>query len=99
MGSRGRCLNPPPETDMGGKLPLPHEKNQKIDVAKNENKSDFQSSVTLTKRFCYLSDDICGVKMLPGTQLGGGMQRKAKKEVSTPYFGAWEPLNTIKSVP
>ena len=61
MGSRGRCLNPPPEPDMGGKLPLPHEKNQKIDVAKNENKSDFQSSVTLTKRFGYLGDTFDGV--------------------------------------
>ena len=48
MGFRGMCLNPPPEPDMGGKSPLPREKHQKIDVNKNQNKSDFQSSVTLT---------------------------------------------------
>ena len=78
MGSRGRCLNPPPEPDMGGKLPLPHEKNQKIDVAKNENESDFQSFVTLTQRYGYLWDNFCGVKRRPDTQFGGGMHRKVK---------------------
>ena len=78
MGLRGRFLNPPPASDMGGKLPLPHEKNQKIDVAKNENESDFQSSVTLTKRVCYLRDTFCGVERLPDTQFGGGMHRKVK---------------------
>ena len=78
MGSRGRCLNPPPEPDMGGKLPLPHEKKQKIDVAKNENESDFQSSVTLTQRYGYLWDNFCGVKRLPDTQFRGGMHRKVK---------------------
>ena len=87
MGFRGMCLNPPPEPDMGGKSPLPREKHQKIDVNKNQNKSDFQSSVTLTKSFGYFGDNFGGVKRLPGTQLGGGMQRKAEKEVSTPIWG------------
>ena len=79
MGLRGRCLNPPPEPDMGGKSPLPREKHQKIDVDQNLNKSDFQSSVTLTKEFGCLRDHFGGVKGLPGTQLGGGMHRKSKK--------------------
>ena len=53
----------------------------------------------LTKSFGYFRDNFGGVKRLPGTQLGGGMQRKAEKEVSTPYLGALGPLNTTKSVP
>ena len=61
MGLCGRCLNPPPEPDIGEKSPLPREKHKKLDVDKNQNKGEFQPSVTLTKRFGYIRDTFGGV--------------------------------------
>ena len=57
---------------MGGKSPLPREKHQQIDVDQNLNKSDFQSSVTLTKTFGCFRDTFGSVQGLPGPQMGGG---------------------------
>ena len=59
----------------------------------------FHSSVTLTKGFGCFWNTFGGVKGVPGTQLGGGMHRKANKWVSTPLLSAWGPFNPTKNVP
>ena len=79
MGSCGWGLNPPRHENRVWKIPLPREKHKKINVEKNPNRNDFHSSVTLTKGFGCFWDTFGRLKGLQGTQLGGGIHRKANE--------------------
>ena len=55
--------------------------------------SDYFGQIfTPARRFGNIREDFVGVKGLPGTQLGGEMQRKTKKEVRLPQGASQQDI-------